>query len=316
VSGAPRRRALAPSPIVLLLGLAAGAVVFGPARAWAGPDEATDVVAPYVHLPIAIAPATGPFSTVFMIRSTRTAPVQVQVTCFNDASEPVGPVPQPRFLDIAQHQTYSLTPDQPAPLGIASHPNFTGLGFCYFSSTDKFSVDVVWGFSGGPVVNPLDGLPDSPSMRMFSSNASVGVAVAVGQATVAGGIPGVTGLQISGVGGVPIWVGGNWVDVLVLVNPTASSGLAFVDVFACAGCSPMAAPLTVTVPLPPRGMGLVPLSSFAGGFPDGNATIRSGGTCCFVGWHWALNPTTRQALFREVPLDRDTTRFLSVTDRP
>jgi hypothetical protein len=298
--------------LVLAFGLVPGGVGIGPTPATAGPDLWTEVVAPYVHLPVAIAPATGPLSTIFLIRSPKAALVPVQVQCFNNFSQFVGPSPQPAFVDLAPLQTFMLTPDD-----LTSNPNFTGVGWCYFSSADKFSVDVAWGLYGGPRgTTGFDGLPDFTDMRMFSLNSSVGVAVAVGQATVAGGGQAITGAPIPGVGNVPLWVGGNWVDVLVLVNPTASSGSVSVDVFNCAGCSPMPAPTTVPVPLPARGMGLVFLSNFAGAFPNGNATISSGATCCFVGWHWAINPTTRQAMFREVSLDRGTTRFLLPADRP
>jgi hypothetical protein len=309
-------------PAVLLLGLVQGLIVLAPTPAVAGPDEATDIVAPYVHLPVAIAPATGPLSTVFMVRASKVASVQVFVKCFNDASQFVGPpvagAPGPFALNITQYQTFVFTPDGSGPSNISAHPLFTGIGWCYFSSADKFSVEVAWGLYGGPRGTiGFDGLPDHSEMRMFSSNASVGVAVAVGQAMVSGGSPAVAGPPISGVGNVPLWVTGNWVDALVLVNPTAVGGQVTVDLSVCATCSFNPPTASLVVPLPARGMGIVMLSNFyTGTFPHGNATIRSGLTCCFVGWHWALNPTTHQALFREVSLDRDTTRFLAGTDRP
>ena len=89
------------------------------------------------------------------------------------------------------------------------------------------------------------------------------------------------------------------------------------NVFNCASCNPMPAPTAVAVSLPARGMGLVFLSNFVTvSFPEGNATVDSTGHCCVQGWHWALNPVSRQVVFREVAFDRDGTRFLGATDRP
>lgn len=311
-----RRTASWLASIGLALGLVQGGILIGPWPAIAGPDLATDVVAPYVHLPASIPPAPGPLSTVFLIRSPKATPVNVRVQCFNNASQFVGPSPQPAFLSIATFQTFTMTPDSPSPsFDLTSSPNFTGIGWCYFSSNDKFSVEVAWGlFPGPPGTVAFNGLPDFTHLRLFSSNNSVGVGIAVGQATVAGAAG--AAVVIPGVGNVPLWLGGNWFDVLVLLNPTASNGQVTVDVFNCAGCSPLPAPAPVVVPLPARGMGLVLLSAFAGVFVNGNATITSGGTCCFTGWHWAINVTTHQAIFREVTLDRDTTRFLTPADRP
>lgn len=312
-----RRTASWLASIGFALGLVQGGVLIGPSPAVAGSDLATDVVAPYLHLPTSIPPALGPLSTVFLIRSPKAAPVDVRVQCFNNASQFVGPASQGGFLNIATFQTFTMTPDSPFPsFDLTRSPSFTGIGWCYFSSNDKFSVEVAWGlFPGPPGTVAFNGLPDFTHLRMFSSNNSVGVGIAVGQATVAGAGPEI--VPIPGVGNVPLWVGGNWIDVLVLVNPTASNGQVTVDVFDCQGCSPMPAPTPVKVPLLARGMGLVFLSNFVGPFPNGgNATINSGGTCCFTGWHWAINVTTHQAIFREITLDRDTTRFLTPADRP
>ena len=56
------------------LGLAQGNVLIAPDLAIAGPDLATDVVAPYVHLPTSISPGAGPLTTVFWIRSPKPVP--------------------------------------------------------------------------------------------------------------------------------------------------------------------------------------------------------------------------------------------------
>ena len=296
------------------IALALGFVLLSLTPAAAGPDLSTDVVAPYVHVPLPVPPALGPMSTVFFIRSPKAAPVQVRVQCFNHLAQFVGPTPQPRFVDLNMFQTFAVTPD--LPHNLAASPLFTGLGWCYFSSSDKFSVDVAWAvLPGPPGTLTFNGLADFTNFRLFSSNNSVGVAVGVGQAMVVGGLH-TTGPPTPGVGDVPVWTGGNWIDYLVLVNPTASSGTATVNVINCAGCSPASAPTPVVVPLPARGMGVVLLSAFSGAFPNGNATISSGTTCCFTGWHWAINLTTHQAVFREIALDRDTARLLNATDRP
>jgi len=286
-----------------------------PGRAVAGPDQWTDVVAPYIHLAAAASPAAGPLSTVFLIRSTKGQPIQVRVQCFNDAAQFIGPSPQPVTVAPVAHQTLMATVDAP-PLNLTSHPAFTGLGWCYFSSEDRFAVDVAWGIYGGPPGTPgFNGAPDATSGRMFSSSASVGVAIAGGQTTVAEGGTLPAGPAVPGIGNVPLYLRGNWFDALVLVNPTASSAEITIDVRNCADCNPAPPPTTLVVPLPPRGMGTVILSDLPGG-GDGTATVSTGTTCCFLGWHWAINPTTRQAIFRELTLDRNATRSLGPADRP
>jgi hypothetical protein len=299
--------------LVLAFGLFS-AVLVGAGPAVAGPEVSTDVVAPYVHLPVSLGSAPGPFTTVFLIRSPRVATVSVTIKCFNQSSQPVGP--SSPTVSLAASQTFiSAAATTFAPSDLSSSPNFTGIGWCYFSSVDKFSVEVAWGFfptaalvAGGKITNGNE-------IELFRSNSSVGLAIANGQTVVAGVIAGTT--VIPGVGNVPLWTGGNWLDILILVNPTTVSGQVTVNVFTCAACNPMPAPTPVTVSLPARGLGFVVLSSFATvAFPEGNATITSNSTCCFLGWHWALDPTSHQVVFREVALDRDTTRPLSLADRP
>ena len=295
--------------LALCLGLSWPAVVRG------APTQSTDIAAPYVHVPVAIAGATGPLSTLFIIRSTATTPVpggsgesvDVLVTCFNDHSQPVG---SPVGVSVAINQSFVYTPDGG---GFTTSPSFTGAGWCYFARIQggTFAVEVVWGIYGGPPGAPrFDGLPDFTPLRMLSSNASRAVAAATGQTSVAGG-------PSTGVGNLPHWAGGNWLDALILVNPTASAATVAVDVFRCAGCNPVPAVTTLTVPLAPRGMAFVILSNFVGGsIFDGNATIRSGSTCCFMAWNWAVNVFTFQAVFHDVPLDVIGSRVLGLADRP
>jgi hypothetical protein len=299
--------------IVLVLGLFSG-VLSGLAPAVAGPEVWTDVVAPYVHLPASLGPAPGPFTTVFLIRSPKVGPASVTIKCFNQSSQPVGP--SSPTVSLAASQTFiSAAATTFAPTDLSSSPNFTGIGWCYFSSVDKFSVEVAWGFFPTSALVVGGKIANGNEIELFRSNNSVGLAIANGQTVVAGAIAGTA--VIPGVGNVPLWTGGNWLDILILVNPTLVSGQVTVNVFNCAACNPMSAPTPVTVSLPARGLGLVVLSSFATvSFPEGNATINSGSTCCFVGWHWALDPTSRQVIFRDVALDRDTTRSLGLTDRP
>ncbi len=201
--------------------------------------------------------------------------------CFNDLSQPVGPS-NPN-LSLAMFQTFALAPVSTfAPLDLSSSPNFTGRGWFYFSSADKFSVEVAWGLWPNTAVLSSGKVVGGNELELFRSGSSVGVGIAVGQSMVAGATG--TVAVIPGVGNVPLWLGafgGSRFDALILVNPTAVSGQVTVNVFDCAECSPMQAPTPVTVPLPGRGMGFVFLSTFGTvPFPEGNASINSGATCC------------------------------------
>ena len=301
--------------IVITAILAVGGGLLG-SLAYAAPNDTTDIVAPYVHFPLGepVGGAAGPLTTLFIIRSTSTTPVPplglglvVKVTCFNDQSAVISAL---SGASVRIGQSFVITPEPDSSLIPTTHPSFTGVGWCYFAQVEggTFAVDVVWGIYGGPRGEPtFDGLPDFTELRMFRSNTARAIASASGQSHVAD--------AIQGRGNVPLWFGGNWLDVLVLVNPGTSSTQAFVDVSQCSdGCD---TPFETMVPLPARGMRLLLLSSFANPpLFEGSATIRIGQACCITGWQWRVNVTTLQATLNDVPLAAGATRTLSLGDRP
>lgn len=275
----------------------------------AGPDESTDLAAPYLHIPVAIPGATGPFSTVFYVSSTTAvANTIVNVKCFNDQFQRVGPAAGTNVMLTA----FDVNAVTPVSLGLTLDPLFNGLGWCYFArivGDDDVAVAFAWGIQG---TNP--GTP--PALHpLFGSNASRAISTGTAQAAVS-----------DQDANVPFWVGGpSWQTFIVLVNPTPTSyGPLFVDVF---GTSGELLGTTSGDTLSSRDLDVYNLAGFGG--TQGNADVRSGipecanfGSNCsrgFMGWVFGLNFVSLEAFTYNLPLDKDDVFFaglLDPTDRP
>lgn len=264
--------------------------------AGAGPNETTDLVAMYAHIPVTVPGATGPFSTAFYVANgTSPTAITVNVKCFNDIRQRVGPAAGTNVSIPA----FDIDVVTPVSLGLTTDPNFTGLGFCYFARTagDDFAVTFAMGIQG---TNP----GGNPSLHpLFSSTASLAIGASTAQAIVS-----------EDDANAPLWLGGNWTTFLVLVGPTATTiGNVRTDIYN------ISASLlgSQTRSIEARDLELYTLSSFGGshGMADITRLVASLSKG-YMGWVYAFNGVSFEGLLYDLALDKDDVSALTAADRP
>jgi hypothetical protein len=115
---------------IVLLGLA----VLGPAPASAAMSSQQ------VILLIHVALGSGTFFTTNHVITGATGAVTVNVKCFNDSSQRIGPA---LGVNVELSATGQLSQQTPTTLGVTLDPLFTGLGWCWannLGSSNEFSV--------------------------------------------------------------------------------------------------------------------------------------------------------------------------------
>lgn len=280
-----------------ILGAAALIALLTCPPAWANGNEATDLVAPYGHFPWAAGAATGPFTTHYLVSSTTgVVGTTVNVKCFNETIEPVGPV---------GGTTITLAPFEmevwsPVSLGLTPHVDFTGFGFCYFAVTggDDIAVTFIAGISEGN--------------NLITTNNSLAIMSDTAQSDVLDGI-GIADANI------PYWTNeGSWQTYLLFLDPTATGTDLTMDVYNPAGILLGTWSAGGTPDLAPRDLDFtsmidaVPATAGAWGHAD-IATPDRG----FMGWVAGVNLVSFQAFIYPIPLDKDDISTpLGVGDRP
>lgn len=262
--------------------------------AWATGNEATDLVAPYGHFDMAAGSASGPLTTHYLISNTTPLSSTVNVKCYNDTIDRVGPALGTDItLDAFEMEAWS-----PISLGLTSHIDYTGLGFCYFaSSNDDIAVSFLVGISEGN--------------NLITTNDSVAITADTAQSNVS-----------DDDANIPYWTEeGNWDTYALLVSPKATGSDLDMDVYTAAGAllGTWAAPGFPG--LAPRDLdmasivGEVPGAAGGWGHADldaGSAPVGFG----YMGWVIGLNNTSLQAFMYPIPLDTDDTDPLTASDRP
>jgi hypothetical protein len=287
----PRRRWF--GSVVGAVALLASGLATTPAAA--GPNETTDLVAMYAHILVSTGGATGPFSTVFYMANGTSSNVDVNVKCYNDILQRVGP---------AAGVTFTLSPFDtdvatPAILQLTTDPNFTGLGFCYFARTagDDFAVTFAMGIQGS---NP----PIFALHPLFSSNASLAIGASTAQAMVS-----------SDDSNVPLWLGApNWETFLILVGATANTvGNVRTDIYNTGG----ALLGSQTRSLEARDVELYTLSAAGGNHGMADITRATAGAARgYMGWVYGVNLVTYEGILYDLALDKDDATALAPADRP
>ena len=267
-------------------------VSFGATGAWAGANEATDLASIYAHVPAAT------FTTVFYMSNTTDATINVNVKCYNDGAIRVGPVPGTNVnlaaFDVDIHDAVSL--------GLTADINFTGLGWCYFttnSGSADIAITVVMGLQGGSPVP--GGLPN-----LLASNSSAGIGASSAQAQVT-----------DDDANAPMWLGQNWASFLFIVGPRAtSSGNLTVNVY-----NNVATLVgTQTVSLAGRDMDLFTLPNFVnpaavhGNVDVTRETVNANGG--YMGWMYIINKVSLEGILYDLPQDVDDVHSLGPADRP
>ena len=274
----------------MLIGMGTVGVV-SPAQANSG--EASNLVAPYGHFPLAFGPAPGPYTTHYLISSTTGAPTIVNVKCYNDGAQRVGPAGGTVVgLDIG----FDVDVFDPVSLGLTTDPSYTGFGWCYFAVTAGTDVAVTF----------LVG--DSVSGNLITTNNSRFVAAGTAQSQVT-----VDDANI------PYWTReGSWDTYIVALNPTTSGQTLTVNIYD----NTSTFQTSWAVPggnLSARDLDLTSVSALAPAAVFGNADVDIGSGSTdrgFVGWVSGLNFNSGQAFLYNIPLDKDDLSDLAAGDRP
>jgi hypothetical protein len=146
---------------VLLLGL----TVLG-----AAPASATNMAAQQAILLIHVPLGGGTFFTSnYVFSANESAPVTVNVKCFNESSQRVGP---PFGVNVELNATGQLSQQTPTTLGVTTDPFFsTGLGWCFASTVDEngFDFNVLNTIGSTSDLTP-GGLLNSPGSTLVAAN--------------------------------------------------------------------------------------------------------------------------------------------------
>lgn len=256
---------------------------------WAGPNEARDLVAPYAHFAVSVPPATGPFTTHYLISSTTSAGATVNVKCYSDlAGTRVGP---------AAGTNVSLGPFDmdvytPITLGLTTDPAYTGYGWCYFAVTSGDDVAVAF-IAGLSVGNNLITTNDSKILMSDTAQS-------------------MTTLQDANI---PYWTKeGSWNTHLLALNPTATGQTFTMNVYNASGVLQG----TFSIILSARDLDFLSIPDAVGATGYGNADIGISGPLGhgFVGWVAGVNYASFQGFIYPVPLDKDDVSLLGSGDRP
>ncbi len=258
-------------------------------NAWANTDRAKDLVAPYAQFSWAASPATGPFTTHYLITNAKEFAITVNVKCYSDIGPVrVGPAAGTNFL-INPH---AIAWADPGSLGLTVDPSFTGFGWCYFASSggdDYFAVGFVAGVSvGGNLIttNNSRAIMSGTAQHMVSLKASV-----------------------------PYWTKeGSWDTYILALNPTTTSRTLDMNAYNSAG----GLLGTWTTTLSGRDMDYGTIAALVGvpaytGWGNADLAINGRG---FAGWVAGLNFASLQAFISPIPLSSLWVSELLAGDRP
>ncbi|GEM_PF-3594107 len=282
--------------LLALFGLALAAVLFSGSPVWANFNEASDLVAPYGYLAMSAGSAPGPLTTHYLISSTTSVGATVNVKCYNDQIQRVGPAAG----TTVTLGSFAMEPWDPVSLGLTGDLLFTGLGFCYFADTgvgDDFAVSFLVGISDGN--------------NLITTNNAVAITADTAQSNVSGDDA-----------NIPYWTEeGSWDTYALIVSPKATGSDLDMKVYDAAGTllGTWAAPGTPG--LAPRDLdmasivGEVPGAAGGWGHADLDADSAPVGFG-YMGWIIGLNNTSLQAFMHPIPLDKNDTTALGSGDRP
>lgn len=265
-----------------------GSMVLGTAPASAG-DLWWQQVLLLVHIPL----GGGNFFTVNHLFSANQQAVTVNVKCFNETSQRVGPPAGINVELVAQGQVSNQTP---STLAVLSDPLFnTGNGWCYASSANDFSVQSTVGVTAD--LTP-GGVLNSPG------SSYIGTTHGLGEYT-------------TNRSGLPFWttVGGAQ-SFLILVNPRATARTVTVALFDANGI-PQGTPLVRNLAARDFDALFIP-SAFGIPTPptSGSITITTtGGAQGYNGWYLQTYPSGR-VIFAPINLDGDNSVQLVPADAP
>lgn len=272
---------------VFLLLITSIILLLAASSVWANGNRAQDLVAPYAHFAMSAPPATGPFTTHYLINNVASSTNTVNVKCYSDLNnQRVGP---------AAGTTFNIAPNaiawaDPASLGLTTDPNFRGFGWCYFAGSQFMTVGFVTGISvGGNLIT------NNNARAVMSGTAQHHVSTSLA--------------------GIPYWTSeGSWETYMLAINPTTTSRTLTVYGYNNAGTLVG----TWTTTLENRDLDYGILAQLIGvpaftGWGSAEIQISDRG---FVGWVAGLNFSSFQAFIVPVPLSVSYLSGLATGDRP
>ncbi|MBI5612158.1 MAG: hypothetical protein HY942_03680 [Gammaproteobacteria bacterium] len=249
--------------------------------------QGDDLVAPYGHFAFSGGGAPGPWSTVFTVSNTTSTATTVNVKCYNEFTQRVGPAAGTTFTLTAFNMNFYT----PEALGLTTDPLFSGFGWCYFAVTagDSISVGVGTGIRG-----------IAGNTTIFGSNNSRAIAMDTAQRMVT-----------TDDGSVPFWTKqASWTSYLLSINPTTTARSLTVNIYDDNNVFQGALVTTLS----PRDLDMLVISS-VGAAAFGTADVKINGRG-FVGWVAGFNSASLELFLYGVPLYEFETSALAAGDRP
>ena len=242
------------------------------------------------HIPV----GPGQFFTVNYVFTATEAATTINVKCFNDNGNRIGPLAGVNIAFSSQSQVANHTP---TTLGVASDPLFaSGNGWCWASSPNAgadFNVQATYGLTSDLSVGGV-----------LNSSGSSFIGTTTGFAETSANL-----------GGVPFWTSaGGAQHFLILVNPLLASATVTVSLRDTAGVTQgtnqnrvvnSRALVALTIP-----------AAFALQTPPTSGSLRlTGPAGAYLGWYLQVYPNGR-AIFQPIGLDADDTALLPIAAAP
>jgi hypothetical protein len=271
---------------VLFLGL----MVFGPSAASAVTMWNQQALL-LVHIPI----GGGQFFTSNLVFTATENATIINVKCFNESGNRIGPLPG---INIAFSAANQVSQQTPTSLGVTADPLFaSGSGWCWASSPGAafdFNVQATYGATSD--LTP-GGILNSPGASFIGHS------------------PG-SAETTNNLAGVPFWTtAGGAQHFLVLLNPSTVASTANLRLFDTSGTAQGTGFLTRV--LNPRSMVVLTVpSSFGLASPPISGSIRDVvGPGKHLGWYLQVYPNGR-AVFSQIGQDGDDAALLGIGEAP
>jgi hypothetical protein len=236
------------------------------------------------------------FTSNYVFAANDSGPVTVNVKCFNESSQRVGPPPG---VNVELNSAGQLSQQTPTTLGVTTDPLFTGLGWCFAGNVEENALDfnVLHTIGSTSDLTP-GGLLNSPGSTLVAAN---------------------TGLYEMSFnrGGVPYFntsVGAS-ATYLFLLNPVDAIVSVTLQLYNAAG---IAQGLPVVRALSGRDMDLLTVpGAFGLATPPVSGTVQitaNGVTNGYLGW--IIQVGNGKILFTAIGLDPQDAVVVAQTDAP
>lgn len=271
--------------------LSLGLTVLGPTPASASHMAAQQAIL-LIHVPLG---GGSFFTSNYVFAANESGPVTVNVKCFNESSQRVGP---PFGVNVELNSTGQLSQQTPTTLGVTTDPLFTGLGWCFASNIDEngFSFNVLHTI-GLTSDLTIGGLLSSPGSTLVAANAGLEI-----MSTNRGGIPYFN---------TSVGAGATYAFLLNPVDATAQVSLQLYNAAGVAQGPPLVRSLS------PRDIDLLIIpGAFGLGTPPVSGTVQITGDFVHGYLGWIIQVGSGKILFTAIGLVPEDAIPLTQSDAP